>query len=254
MSDGEFFKVTNVNLMSGMVELDGGARKQMAIFYNRSVHDPKASAEQGRPVYNDRIYVRVAPPGERLNVVDRPATRQDQHIWPIQWAQFEQNQEQTPEGTPIDLLYPEKPAVASTLRANGVLTIEQCAVLSGNAIENIGMGSQTWVNQAQKYVAQSNKGVAITQFRKELEDRDGQIRVLTQQVNQLMTEIQSLRSNVSSSSQLAQLQELIAGAMGRPQMPISGHQNMNASFDVEAAQINAKATERNKPRKQRIKP
>src|SRR5580692_3058969 len=104
---------TNIPQHGGMVEIAGGARAQHAIFYNKSVHNPKKSQEHGRPVFDDHIYVRVAPPGERLNVVDRPATQQDKRIWPMQWAAFEQNKDQTPEGTPVDLMYPDKPAVAA---------------------------------------------------------------------------------------------------------------------------------------------
>ena len=36
-----------------------------------------------------------------------------------------QNKAQVPEGTPIDLLYPENPAIGATLRGSGVQTIEQ---------------------------------------------------------------------------------------------------------------------------------
>ena len=240
MSDGEFFRVTNANLAGGvgMVELDGGARAQMAIFYNKSVHNVKKSQAEGRPVFDDQIYVRVAPPGERLNIVDRPATNQDRMRWPVQWASFQQNREQTPEGTPIELLYPDKPAVAATLRANGVPTIELCAELSANAIENVGMGAQSWVNHAQKYVAFANKGVALTQFRKELEERDGQIRVQAQQIEMLKQEVASLRASDTTKINLAQIQEMVAAAMGRPEMP-KAPQTKSGVFDVATAQINA---------------
>src|SRR5258708_25769374 len=77
----------------------------VAMFYNKAVNNPAKSAEQGRPVYENRVFVRIAPPGERLNIVDRPLQENDKHRYPIQWAQFQQNREQLPEGTPIDLLY-----------------------------------------------------------------------------------------------------------------------------------------------------
>jgi hypothetical protein len=224
MADGDFSSHTGIvwNGNVGMVEYGGGARGQLAIFYHKSVHNPQRSQQEGRPVFEDRVFVRVAPPGERLNIVDRPATRQDQQRWPQQWALFQQNKEQTPEGTPIELLYPEKPAVAATLRANGVMTIESCAELSGHAIDSIGMGAQSWVNAAQKYVSYANRGVAITQHRKDLEERDRKIRIQDQQIEELQNQIsQLLASKASDSKQLSAIQEMLAGAMGHPKRPMS---------------------------------
>lgn len=250
MSD-EYFggNFTQIPQNGGMVEVNGGPRSQHAIFYHRAVPNAKKSQEQGRPVYEDLIYVRVAPPGERLNVVDRRATEQDKRIWPNQWHQFERTGEQIPEGTPIGLLYPEKPAITETLKANGVHTIEQCAELSANAIENVGMGAQQWVNQAQKYIAAANKGVAIGQFRKEMEDKDGQIRVLNQQLEMLKAQVSQLQSQ-NSGIDMNAIQALLQAATQRPQMPQG---QVTKEFDAQMAQINA-LDQGKRPKRQRIKP
>src|SRR5574337_1408474 len=90
----------------GTVEYGGGDSKMVVLFYNKARHNPAKSQEAGRPVYDEAVFVKIHPPGERLNIVDRPATVQDQRRFPVQWAQFKENREQIPEGTPIDLLYP----------------------------------------------------------------------------------------------------------------------------------------------------
>jgi hypothetical protein len=246
----EFASHTNINWSGaiGVVEYGGGARAQLAIFYNKSVHNPQRSQQEGRPVFEDKIYVRVAPPGERLNVVDRPATRGDQQRWPTQWASFQQNKEQTPEGTPIELLYPEKPAVAATLRANGVMTIEQCAELSGNAIDSVGMGAQQWTNAAQKYVSMANKGVALTQHRKDLEQRDAEIRVLHQQVDSLQGELSSLLAQKAADGrQLSAIQEMLAANMGHPRRVMSKQTRYDLNpedyqMDFEQERVNYRST------------
>lgn len=265
MADGSDFSshtgiVWNGNV--GMVEYGGGAKGQLAIFYHKSVHNPQRSQQEGRPVFEDRVFVRVAPPGERLNIVDRPATRQDQQRWPMQWASFQQNKEQTPEGTPIELLYPEKPAVAATLRANGVMTIEACAELSGNAIDSVGMGAQSWVNAAQKYVQYANRGVAITQHRKDIENLQGQIRILTQQNDDLNAQIsQLLASKSSDARQLSAIQEMLAGAMGQPKRIMSkkpqfGLIDEDQTIDFEEERINVRSqyVTEPKPRVKRAAP
>lgn len=259
--EGDFSGHTGINWQGnvGIVEYGGGARGQLAIFYHKSVHNPVRSQQEGRPVFEDRVFVRVAPPGERLNIVDRPATRADQNRWPQQWALFQQNKDQTPEGTPIDLLYPEKPAVAATLRANGVLTIESCAELSGHAIDSIGMGAQTWVNAAQKYVAAANKGVAITQHRRDLEERDRQIKIQQQQIEDLQTQLHELLSTKASDSrQLAAMQEMIAGAIGQPRRVMSKPPqyayNEDTSLDFEQERINQRSQMRATPKPRIRKP
>ncbi len=146
-----------------------GGDKAGVIFYNRPIHHAAKSAEAGTQIFEDRVYVKVQHPGER-DCVDRPANRADAQRWPMQWHQFQQNQQQIPEGTPISLLYPDKPSVTALMQANGVHTIQQLAGLSGNAIENIGMGAQSYVNAAQKYLEIAEKGgVKVVGFRGPIE-------------------------------------------------------------------------------------
>lgn len=217
----------------GTAVYGGGDSKMVAIFYNRPMHQQAQSVAEGRPVYKDTPYVRIHPPGERHNIVDRPATQQDASRFPIQWNQYLKGQEQRPDGTPIDLLYPEHPAIAATLRANGVFTVEQCAELSGPAIDNIGMGSQRYSNDAKKYMEVAGRGVKASQLRHELEDRDRQIHTLSRQVEEMKEIIANLQHANMQSTNLEQVQAMIAGAMARPQhMPAR-------SFDTSTSMINA---------------
>lgn len=250
----QFAQHTNYRPMGewgGVLEYGGGARGMVALFYNKSVHSPQKSADSGRPVYEDRVFVRIAPPGERLNIVDRPATDQDRRTWAQQWAQYQQNKQQTPEGTPISLLYPDHPAVGDTLRAFGIHTIEQCGELTAHAIDTIGMGAQRYVNDAQKFLKMSERGVKATEFRREVEERDGQIRVLTRQLEEMQGEIRRLTEQTASGAGLQQLQTMIAGVMQRPvHVP-------NAGFDAASAQIaanhpTAQVTQQ-RPKRQRVR-
>lgn len=228
----------------GTVEYGGGDKGLVVFFYNKSVHNKAKSLETGRQIYNDVVYVRMAPPGEKLNIVERPAHGGDARRFPQQWNQFTQNKQQTTEGTPVDLLYPDTPSVGATLRACGVYTVEQLADLSANAIENVGMGSQAWVNAAQKYMAAANKGVKLTQYRHDLEDRDREVAFLKKQVEDLMNTVQQLRNEQTIRGNIA-LQTLVAANMPRPtHMP-------NVGFDAETAMINARGRDERKAPKAR---
>lgn len=218
-----------------------GSDNLVVMFYMRSTHSPQQSTAAGHPVYTDILYVRYHPPGERLNINDRPAREGDKRRWALQWSQFEKQLVQRPDGMPVGQLYPHKPAIAATLQACGVFTVEQLANLSAHAIEQVGMGAQSWVNDAQKYLEAANKGVKASQLAKELESRDGEIRVLNQKLDRALAEIERLRDGgggaTDKDQMAAMMQQMLANMMGqRPQFPGNAP---GAVFDAQTAQINA---------------
>jgi hypothetical protein len=236
----------------GVVNYGPGDNQMVCLFYTKSVHNPAKSLDAGRPVHEDQTYVKIHPPGERFNIIDRPARQEDTRRFPAQWAAFQQQKEQTPDGTPIDLLYPDQPSIAKTLRAFGIHTIEQCGDLSAAAIGQVGMGSQRYVNDAKKYLSASEKGVGANQLRRELEKRDNDNAVLKQQLEVLKGEVARLTS-LTQNGALAQMQEMLAGAMGRPVVP--GLAPQSQVFDAQTAQINATHAASAKPtRRKRIQP
>jgi hypothetical protein len=207
-------------------------RNTHAIFYMDKRHNPAKSEAAGHPVYDNIPFVRIGNPGERLNVVIRPATDVDRRRFALQWAQFQQNAEQRPDGAPISMLYPNDPAKIGLLEGCGVWTVEQLAALSGNAIENIGMGCQTMVNEAQAYLKMAEKGVRAIEFRKQLEDRDNKINQLTHQVGELNNTVTKLLRQLKSGA-LREADIENAGMMERPtHMP-------HAQFDAQSEQIAA---------------
>lgn len=255
MSD-EFAQHTGIqwNGKVGVVEYGGGDKGQVVMFYNKAVHSPGKSTNSGRPVYEDQIFVRIHPPGERLNIIDQPANEGHFRRWPQQYQMFRQNKAQVPDGTPIDLLFPEYPSIGAMLRASGVMTIEQCAELSGNAVDNIGMGAQRYVNASVKFLEMANKGVSATQFRHELEERDAQIRVMSHQMQEMQNTINALQKNNMSGAKLQEVQQLIAGVMGRPEHPAGGidHQNAMIGANHTTTQI-TRAKPRAKPAPEPVK-
>lgn len=178
----------------------GDDSRTIAMFYNRSVHNPIKSERAGTPIHDDVDYVRIHQPGERLNIIDRPVTQADKNRFPRQWADYVGNREQIPDGTPIDLLFPAHPNVGANLRGIGVHTIEQCAELSGHAMDVIGMGAQEYVNRAKEYLENANKGVGLHKLHKELDERDSKIRVLEAQIGSLKGQLDMLLSSVQSAN------------------------------------------------------
>lgn len=180
---------------SGMVEWNGGDANLLVMFYNRSVHIPALSVE--RPVYRDEIYVKIQQPGETLNVIDRPVQDADKQRFRTQWSNFVHDRTQVPEGSPVDLLFPNHPAVAENLRSFGVYTVEQCATLSANAIDTIGRGGQEYVNRAKKYLEMATKGGEFHAMQRELEDEKQKTRILEQTVATLKSQMDRMSIQIT---------------------------------------------------------
>lgn len=205
-------------------------RNVHAIFYLDKMHNPAKSREAGRPMYDNVVMVRIGNPGERLNVVIRPATEGDRQRFALQWVQFQQKREQRPDGTPLNCLFPENPALIGMLEASAVYTVEQLAQLSGNAIENIGMGAQGYVNQAVQYLQNAEKGVRNSQLRKMQEDHDREVSGLKHQINEMRIQMDKLLDE-KRRGVARQQQYDVAGGMERPV-------HLGQGFDPQQEQIN----------------
>lgn len=224
MSYGDFASHTAIDWQGhvGVVKY-GDDSRTIALFYNRSVHNSTKSRQAGTPIHDDVDFVRIHQPGERLSIIDRPVQMADKVRFPRQWADYTAKREQIPEGTPIDLLFPAHPNVGANLRGVGVYTIEQCANLSGHAMDVIGMGAQEYVNRAQEYLDAAGKGVGLHKLHQELEDRDSKIRVLESQVGSLKGQLDQLLTALHSGGDNPLAPRIItqaaAGAVEAPAVP-----------------------------------
>lgn len=170
----------------------GNDSNLIVMFYNRAVEDPAKSAQAGRKICVDTDFVKINHPGERLNQIDRPATDADKRRFQYQWSQYVHNKTQVPEGTPIDLLFPNNPSTAENLRALGIHTIEQCAILSSHALDNIGMGAQEYQNKAKAYLTSSEKGVSFHKFNEVIKKLEQENKILKQQMTAQKQQIDDL--------------------------------------------------------------
>lgn len=221
----------------GVVQYGGGDNTMVVLFYLKPVHQPGASVEAGRQIFKDKLYVRIHPPGERLNIIDREATNADKQRFPIQWQQYQQNAPQQSEGTPVEMLFPATPSIPAALRANGVYTIEHLAELSAHAIESVGMGCQQWVNDAVRYLEVSNKGVKASQLKSQLDERDREIHSLKHTVDLLRVEIERLKKSNTTQVTLEQVQNMLAQNNGNRGVYPPGQ--LGAQFDAQTEQIAA---------------
>ena len=218
-----FSSPTRINMSGGGygVAQYGDDSTTVAVFYPRSVEDGPASLAAGRKICRTEDYVKIHHPGERLNQIDRPATQQDKWRFARQWQQYQLNHTQVPDGTPVDLLFPNNPSVADNLRGVGVYTVEQLSELSAHGMDTIGMGGQEYVTKAKKYLANANKGANFHQINAQMAEKDQQIKIQGQQIILLKQQVDGLIQRLSNPG---------AASLQPPWQP---------GFDAQAQRINA---------------
>lgn len=158
--------------MDGMTGFaaQGDDSKVWAEFRMHPVVDGPASKEAGRTIKRDVPYIKIIQPGEsRLAAYDQPATNEDVARFPRQWALFQAGQKQDISGSPLDLLFPESPAIVENLKSVGIRTVEQLAGLPDTGLQNVGMGARQWQEKAKAYLEQATKGQGFHVLAAEIE-------------------------------------------------------------------------------------
>lgn len=116
-----------------------GDRSVFAKFYYMPKKDEAKSAEAGRPIFNDVVYVEIMVAGDANNVIQREATQLDIDRFQRVYERFKAGDEEQTLGTPLtevpwltksqceELLYHK----VRTLEALGALNDEVCGRIPG---------------------------------------------------------------------------------------------------------------------------
>lgn len=149
------------------------------------------SAAAGVRQFDDKVYVRIQNPGEK-DYIDREVREEDKRRWPNQWAAFIQGRKYVMQGTPLDLLFPDRPSICATLEQFNIHTVQQLANLDANAIGRVGIGAQEWVNKAQAYLKMAEKGVDFHRFNAERQKWSEEKAAMQKQINDLAGQLQQV--------------------------------------------------------------
>lgn len=129
-----------------------------AEFYMHAVQNNAKSEKEGRPVFDDKIYVRIRTPGDRKNEVDREAKDTDKMRFPFQWAQYQQGATAATSGTPLEEWPLMTPATVKTLKYFGINTVDEMAAVTDGNVQNLGPGMRSIRDQAKAYLERASEG------------------------------------------------------------------------------------------------
>jgi hypothetical protein len=113
----------------------------VVFFHKKAKKNNFRSEQEGRPIFDDVIYIKKMVPGDSLSIIDRPMYESDKNEFPMQWAHFQNKQEgdQMVSGTPLIEWPIISTAQAEELRAMKFYTVENIAAASDAQLQRIGM-------------------------------------------------------------------------------------------------------------------
>lgn len=116
------------------------------------------SKEEGRPVYDAKVFINIQHPGDNLNVISRLATDADTVEFPAQWRAYEAGEQAIPAGTLLSVLFPQNPEIVENMRYFKLFTVEQLAEMSDGNLQAIGMGGLKMRDDARAFLKAAGDG------------------------------------------------------------------------------------------------
>lgn len=149
----------NVSVMTANNPRFAMDSKLFAEFYSKATRNNIKSKAAGRAIFDETIYIRIMVPGDKLNMVHRPATQEDIARFPKQFENFKRGLSQV-SGTPISEVGFLGKADIAELKAVNIHTVEQLAGASDGLAQKF-MGLQAMKQKAQAYLDAANGNSAI---------------------------------------------------------------------------------------------
>jgi len=142
-------------------------RGKMAVFFHAvQVQNNFLTAQEKRPIFQERIFLKKLVPGDNTLTIDRPMREQDIEDYPVEWARFEQKKEATVAGTPIEVWNAISETQKAEFKALNIFTIDQFAQLADIAGNKI-MGFNDLREKARTFIAASQDSEIFEKIRAE---------------------------------------------------------------------------------------
>jgi hypothetical protein len=159
-------------------------------FYSKPKYNPDRSAEENRPIYEDTVYVEIMMPGEKHNIIQRPAgSMRDDLRFPKQWLLFKAGQADQIVGTPLKVLPFLSEAQIEEFAYFKIRTVEQLADLSDSVSF---MGAQEYKRKAKGFLEASTKGSKLAEENADLRARMAAMEAMLEKMTAPKAEVDPL--------------------------------------------------------------
>jgi len=133
---------------------NGAGDEQLLVrFYLHPKQNAPKSKEMGRPIFEDREYIEIIQPGNKDNIIRRPASELDKSRFPEHYRKWQarQTDEEQIEGTLLDHWPAVTRSQVAELKYLNIFTVEQLAGLSDSNAQGM-MGVNLLKKRAAEYL------------------------------------------------------------------------------------------------------
>lgn len=168
-------------------DMQGGDAQLTVRFYDGTIRSEYKSAQEGREIVEDAVYVSIATPGNgTLHFVDI-ATDAHKARFPLQWQHYlNQKGDASMAGTPLDELSFLSPAARENLKAMKFYSVEQIANAADADLMrfgmSLGMAPLAVREKAIRYLQFSDKNADFTRMEREAAEKDAKLAAMEAQM------------------------------------------------------------------------
>lgn len=174
-----------------------------ASFFTEAVEMPFKSKEAGRPIFEDREFVRILIGGDAKSEIVRVVEDEDRKRFSNEYRRFKDTdagEDGQLSGTPLAQWPIMRPAQIRELAAQNVKTVEQLAEVPDSSLQNFGIGSLDLRNKARAYLLAAKDGAMVLKMQADLALRDEKIAMLEGQIKELAERFSQVRPEESKKT------------------------------------------------------
>lgn len=143
------------------------------------------SEKEGRPIFEDRDYIRITTPGDSTSVQVREVRADDKERFARAWRRYQEGQEIAPDGTPLEQWPRMSRAQAEELKHFKCFTVEQLASLSDAQCQRLGPNMMSLRREANAFLDVSRDTAMVQKYAAENERMKQEIEDLKAQFAEL---------------------------------------------------------------------
>ena len=187
---------------------DPSAPKSPAIpqFFTEAVKLEWKSRQEGRPIFEDREFVRIIIPGDRRSMAVEPVGEAHKQRWPREYEAFRAGREAPLEGTPLSEwpVSMMSPARVQELAYFNLRTVEQLAAVNDAQLQGLGMGARELRERARTWLEVAAKGAApIERLISRNEELTREAERLTRELTEANAELSAIKRMETSHAGVA---------------------------------------------------
>ena len=165
--------------------MDNSSANLFVEFYEDALEIPFKSEQEGRPVYEQRTFVRIMVPGDATSIIETPATQEHKDMYRRQYERFQKGQKDVVEGTPLTMWPVVNKSQIKECEFFEVRSVEQLAELSDTSCKRMGMGYMELRSKAKAWLLAAKDASVVTRQAAENDRLQAEIEALKEQIAQL---------------------------------------------------------------------